>query len=898
MSEADSRPDPDALLRQIQSEEERARRGRLKIWLGFAPGVGKTYAMLEDARELHSDGADVVVGWVDTHGRYDTAALLLGLEILPRRTVPYRGRNLEEFDLDAALARKPAVLLLDELAHTNAAGGRHPKRWQDALELLDAGIEVHTTLNVQHVESLNDVVAQITSVRVRETVPDAIVDRADEIVLVDLDPEDLLQRLREGKVYLGEQKERAARGFFHRGNLLALRELALRRAAERVDADVLAWRREHRIATPWPTGERILVCVGSAPASARLVRATRRMAAGLRAPWFAAWVERPGTTPLSRADRERLEAHLRLVESLGGTVVRLEGMAPADAILAWAREHNVTRIVIGKPTHSRWRDRLRGSLLGEIVRGSGEIDVHVISGDELEEAAAKAVEPRAEGVAWGEYASAAALVALATAIGIAAGLLLAPPDVAMLYLLGIMLTAVRAGRGPSVFAAALSTAAYDFFFVPPYLTFAVSDSRHLLTFAVMFAVGIVISALARRIRRQEQAARGREERSTTLYALARDLGAALDEHEAARAITRHAAEVFGCGAALLVRAPDRALTPAAVVGEVPLDGSQLGVARWAFEHERAAGVGTDTLPGARVRCEPLLSGPRVLGVLVLAARAEQAWRADDRHFLDAFVRQGALAIERARLGEEAKAAALRARAEELRSSLLSAVSHDLRTPLAAITGAASALRDETAGLGAAERAELLDTIAEEADRLERLLGNLLDMTRLESRGVELRREWVPIEEIVGAALTRLENLLEGRQVQTSLPEDLPLVAADPLLLEQLIINLVENALKYTPPESPIEIEAAAREGRLELVVADRGPGLARGEETRVFEKFFRGAHRGMPGVGLGLAICRAIAEAHGGSLEAENRAGGGALFRLVLPLDAEAPAGAVSELAP
>jgi two-component system sensor histidine kinase KdpD len=890
MSEPDGRPDPDALLRRIQTEDERARCGRLKIWLGFAPGVGKTYAMLEAARELHSEGGDVVVGWVDTHGRYDTAALLLGLEILPRRVVAYRGRSLEELDLDAGLARKPGVLLVDELAHTNAPGSRHPKRWQDVEELLDAGIEVHTTLNVQHVESLNDVVAQITGVAVRETVPDALVDRADEIVLVDLAPEELLERLREGKVYLGEQKERAARGFFRRGNLLALRELALRRAAERVDADVLAWRREHRIETPWPAGERILVCVGPAPASGRLVRAGRRMAAGLRAPWFVAWVERPGTTPLSQADRERLESHLRLAESLDATVVRLEGARPAEAILAWAREHNVTRLVIGKPTHARWRDRLRGSLLDDVVRRSGEIDVHVISGDEAERPSAKAAQPRAAPIAWGEYVGAAALVAAATGVASLAASVLELPDVAMLYLLVIMLTAVRAGRGGSVFAAALSTAAYDFFFVPPYFTFAVEDLRHFLTFAMMFAVGVVISALAQRIRRQEQEARAREERSASLYALARELGAALDEGEAARSIARHAAEVFGCGAAVLLPAAGGALLPAAVVGEVPLDASQVGVARWAFEHGRAAGAGTDTLPGVRLRCVPLASGPRVLGVLALGAGSSPWWRADDRHFLDAFVRQAALAVERARLGEEARAAALRARGEELRSSLLSAVSHDLRTPLAAITGAASALRDAAEGLAPAERVELLDTIADEAERLERLLANLLDMTRLESGGVELRREWVPIEEIVGAALGRLERRLAGRAVATDLPEDLPLVAADPLLLEQLLVNLVENAVKYTPAGSPIELSAAVRDGALELAVADRGPGIPRAAESRVFEKFFRGAHPGVPGAGLGLSICRAIAEAHGGSLMAEDRPGGGAVLRLALPLGEGPPA--------
>ncbi|HEY8156332.1 MAG TPA: sensor histidine kinase KdpD [Myxococcota bacterium] len=888
MDEERERPDPDVLLRRIQAEDERQTRARLKVWLGFAPGVGKTFAMLANARELQAAGGDVVVGWADTHGRYDTAALLLGLEFLPRRSIPYRDRTLEEFDLDAALARRPGVLILDELAHSNAPGSRHAKRWQDVRELLGAGIEVHTTLNVQHIESLNDVVAQITGVVVRETVPDAIVDRADEVVLVDLAPEELLLRLREGKVYLGEQKERAARGFFRRGNLLALRELALRRAAERVDVDVQAWRREHEVATTWAIGEKILVCVGPAPASARLLRAGRRMAAGLRAPWVVAWVERPGTTSLSSEDRERLEAHLRLAETLGASVVRLVGERPSEAILRWAREHNATRIVLGKPTHSRWRDLLRGSLLDEIVRGSGEIDVHAIAGDEAPEAPPRRPASGAS-LAWREIAAAAVLVGLATGASALAERLLALPDVAMMYLLAVMLVAIRCGRAASIVAAALSVAAYDFFFVEPVYTFAVSDSRHLLTFGMLFAVGVVMSTLTLRIRRQERGAVEREQRTATLLALSRELGRALDEREAARAIARTLAEVFRCGAAVLRPGPGNALAVAAGAGELPLDAPELAVARWSFAHGEPAGAGTDTLPGSRIRCLPLRSGPRVLGVAALAAGPEKNWSHEDRDLLDAFTRQGALALERALLVEERERAALRARTEELRSTLLSTVSHDLRTPLAAITGAASALREQAAEMDAFERGELLDTVVEEAARLERLLANLLEMTRLESAGIEPKREWVPLEEIIGAVLVRLEAQLEGRSVRTELPEDLPLVAADPLLLEHLVLNLIENAVKYTPPGSPIEIRAEAREGRLHLEVADRGPGLPAGDEERVFEKFYRGRHPHQPGAGLGLAIARAIAQLHGGSLVGENRPGGGALLRLQLPLDANPP---------
>jgi two-component system sensor histidine kinase KdpD len=884
----DSRPDPDAILRRIQAETQRESRARLKIYLGFAPGVGKTFAMLERARELAAAGEDVVVGWVDTHGRYDTAALLLGLEILPRRRVPYRDRELQEFDLDAALARKPGILLLDELAHTNAPGGRHQKRWQDVEELLDAGIEVHTTVNIQHVESLNDVVAQITGVRVRETVPDAIVDRGDEVVLVDLQPEELLVRLREGKVYLGEHAERAARGFFRRGNLLALRELALRRAAERVDVDVQAYRREHGIAASWPIGECILVCVGAAPASARLVRAACRIAAGLRAPWVATWVERPETTPLSARDREQLEENLRLAETLGASVVRLVGARPSEAILSYARENSISRIVIGKPTHSRWRDLWRGSLLDEVVRGSGPIDVHVILGDEAV-APLRRAQREPEVLDWGGMAVAAALVAAATSVASAAWRFLALPDVAMLYLLVILVAAVRWGRGPSVLAAALSVAAYDFFFVEPYHTFAVSDLRHTLTFAAMFTIGLVIGTLALRIRRHERAAVQREQRTAALVALTRELDGARAE-----ALVKAMRDVFGRGAAVLLDDREQGLAPAARAGDVPLDAPELAVARYTYERDEPAGAGTDTLPGARVRCLPLRSGPESFGVLVIAAGREDGFRHEDRDLLEAFARQGALVLARSRLVEAAQTAAVRARTEELRSSLLASVSHDLRTPLAAITGAASALRDEGSGLETRERRELLATISEEAGRLERLLVNLLDMTRLESGGLEPKREWVPLEEIVGAALTRLEAQLAGRDVRTEIPADLPLAFADPLLLEQLVLNLLENAVKHTPAGTEIEIRAVARESALELEVADRGPGLEPGDETRIFEKFQRGARAGAGGVGLGLAICRGIAMAHGGSLHAENRPGGGALFRLTLPL-LEAPPGAPAE---
>jgi two-component system sensor histidine kinase KdpD len=889
MNEETARPDPDLLLRRVTAEETRARRGKLKIFFGFAPGVGKTYRMLQVARELLAQGTDVAVGAVETHGRYETAALLLGLEVMPRRPMEYRGRSLEEFALDEALARKPKVLILDELAHTNVPGSRHTKRWQDVDELLGAGIDVYTTVNVQHLESLNDVIEQITDVRVRETVPDSLLERADEIELVDIAPEELLVRLREGKVYLPDQAARAAEHFFQRGNLLALRELALRRIAERVDADVRAYRDEQGVASTWATAERILVCIGPAPASERLVRAARRVAVGLRAPWIAAYVDTPAMAPLGQADRERLEAHLRLAESLGASVVRLTGPRVSDALLEHARRHNVTRILIGKPTHGRLRDLLGGSLLNEVVRGSGEIEVHVISGVTDTVPLRPSPLPRASSPP-GRYAWAAVFVAVTTAVSIGASLVVPLPDVEMLYLVAVMVSALYLGRGPSLLAAALGVAAYDFFFVPPAYTFAVGDTRHVLTFGMMFGVGLVVSALAARVRRQESDAQFREERTRTLYALAHELGAAKTEKDIAVVACQNAAAVFA-PQAWVVKLNDAGvleqLAAYPLVGTV-LEERELSVARWVIEHGFPAGLGTDTLPGAPALSMPLAVAATPLAALVLRPAPGSAPDAEQRTFLESFCRQVALALSRVDLDERARQADLRARTEEMRSALLSAVSHDLRTPLGAITGSATTLR-ENPGLEPHTRDEMLATICDESRRLERLLSNLVDMTRLESGAVTLKREWLPLDEVVGAALTRLEGALGSRPIRTKVPADLPLVSLDAVLMEQLLVNLLENALKYTPAGTEIEIAAAVTGAGLELEVSDRGRGIPPGDEERIFERFYRQSAAGVPGVGLGLAICRAIARAHGGTLRAHNRPGGGATFRLVVPLVGSPP---------
>ncbi len=881
------RPDPDALLARVTAEERREARARFKIFFGMAPGVGKTYRMLQVARDLVAEGVDVVVGEIETHGRYDTAGLLLGLEVLPRRELPYRGRVVEEFDLDAALARRPRILLLDELAHSNAPGARHQKRWQDVLELLDAGIEVYTTLNVQHVASLNDVVAQITRIQVRETVPDSLLERADEIELVDLAPEELLERLREGKVYFPEQAERAREHFFQRGNLLALRELALRRMAERVDADVLAWRREHGVSAGWATAERVLVCVGPAPDSARLVRAARRIAAGLRAPWIAAAVEETGRPPLGDEDRDRLESHLRLAEALGAQVVRLTGVRISDAVLECARRRNVTRIVLGKPRHPRLRDVLRGSLVDEIIRGSGGIEVNVVAGDPGPE---RAPEPRPEQRAQLlDHARALAIVAATTVLALAVQALVAVPDIEMLFLLGVMVAAITCGRGASIVAAFASVLAYDFFFVPPAFTLAVADVRYFLTFAMMFGVSVVMGTLARRLREQQQAAVGRERTTSALYALSRELGAALDSAGAAAVCVRAAAEAFDAEAVLLIRREGDELEPlAASPPDAPLSPAERAVARWVLAHGAPAGRGTDTLPGERVVCTPLRTFGEVLAILAVRPARERGLGAEQRSFLEALARQVALALDRVRLADEARQAALRAKTEELRSGLLSSVSHDLRTPLAVITGAGTMLRDE-ATLDPGLRRDLVETVCEEAERLERLVSNLLDMTRLDSGTVAPKREWVPLDEVVGGALTRLERRLSGRRITTRLAEDLPLLSIDPVLVEQLFVNLLENAAKYTPPGSEMEVGARREGGTIVVEVADRGPGLPPGDEERVFERFYRGAHATVRGVGLGLPIARAIAQAHGGRLVAASRPGGGAVFRLMLPVPTDVP---------
>jgi two-component system sensor histidine kinase KdpD len=877
----DDRPDPDVLLAQLKAEQTRATRARLKIFFGAAPGVGKTYAMLQEARHAREDGEDVVIGVVETHGRRETEALVGGIPVLPRRAVQHRGVQLAELDLDAALARKPRLILVDELAHTNAPGSKHVKRWQDVLELLDAGIDVDTTINVQHVESLGDVIQQITGVRVRETVPDALIERADEIELVDISPDELLERLAEGKVYVPDQAQRAVQNFFHKGNLHALRELALRRTAERVDAEVRAYRKEKGISETWPTSERILVGVGPSPASERLIRATKRMAEGLHAEWAAAHVEVLGAPPLSDKDRDRVESHLRLAQALGGDVVRLAGPTVAGAVLDYARESNVTRIVAGKPTHPRWHDLLRGSLLDSLIRGSGSIEVHVIAPVEGGKPPPASPVPREHATATA-YGWAVLAIAVATAGCVMLNSYATMAEITMVYLIAITLASLG-GRGPSLLAASLAVAAFDFCFVPPLYTFAVTDLRYLMTFAVMFAAGIVISTLTTRLRGQERDALIRERHTAALLGLTRDIASATSPADVAAVTVQHLEASFPVSAAVLVPDPGEAGALTAVAGLMPLAAQELGVVGWAFEHKQTAGKGTDTLPGARILAVPLVSGDDAVGVIAVQAKQDPRRRGGIAvALIEAIARQAGLALGRVKFAEQAREAALRVRTEETRTALLSAVSHDLRTPLAVITGAATTLRDDGDRLPPAARHDLSSQIVDDARRLERVLGNLLQLTRVES-GLVPAPELIPVEELVGGALTRMEGALGTWKVDLDIPPDL-VVPVDPVLFEQVLINLIDNAIKHGAP--PLEIRAAREGDRVVLDVVDHGRGVPAELAETLFDKFVRASNA--PGAGLGLAVVRAIVEAHGGQVRVDNVPGAGARFRVDLP--AEHPA--------
>jgi two-component system, OmpR family, sensor histidine kinase KdpD len=887
----DTRPDPDQLLARLKQEEEQARRGKLKIFFGASAGVGKTYAMLSAARALKQQGVDVVIGVIETHGRAETEALVGGLERLPLKPVIYRERVFNEFDLDGALARKPQLILVDELAHSNAAGSRHPKRWQDVGELLDAGIDVWSTMNVQHLESLNDIVSGITGIRVWETVPDRVFDETDELVIVDLPPDELLQRLKEGKVYLPQQAERAVRNFFRKGNLIALRELALRRTADRVDDEMLQYRRELAVSPVWQTRESLLLCIGPDDRSEKLVRSTARMAAQLDVPWHCIYVETPRLQRLPDSARHRVMRVLKLAEDTGATTATLSASALAAAIVKYAHEHNLSRVVLGRDTGRLprpWRTTLVDAV-GSLAKDLDVIQIALPARDRARRRSTKEMasdEPAGRTLAswpWRPYAMSAAICAGVTLLTAPMHSVLDLANIVMVFLLAVVLVAVRYGRGPAVMAAFLSVGAFDFFYVPPRFTFSVGDAQYLLTFAVMLVVALVIGQMTAGLKFQARVATSREERVSALYAMSRDLSGALMAEQIAEIAARFVLSEFEARAGLMVADENGRVSGVLALPMAPV-GIDPGVAQWAFDHAEAAGCGTGTLPGSPLLYVPLKAPMRMRGVLAIEPRnPERLIGPEQRRLLDTCASLLAISLERVHYVEVAQSTTLQMESERLRNSLLAAISHDVRTPLAALLGMAESLAVlQPPPTGA--QAEIVAAMRDAARRMNALVNNLLDMARLQSGAVQLNRQWQPLEEVVGSALKAMSGVLDPRRVRVSLPEDLPLLHIDAVLIERVLCNLLENAVKFTPAGSDIEISAATSEEGVSVMIDDHGPGLPKGREAAIFQLFERGRKESAtPGVGLGLAICHAIVEAHGGTIRGETRAQGGARFVFDLP---------------
>ncbi|MFA7405118.1 MAG: sensor histidine kinase KdpD [Pelobacteraceae bacterium] len=881
----DIRPSPEAMLKLAQAEEVTAELGKLKIFLGYAAGVGKTYAMLEAARKRKTDGRDVVVGYVESHGRAETDALLDGLELVKRKHVHYLGVALPEMDIDAILARKPQIALVDELAHSNAPGSRHEKRWQDVEEILEAGIDVYTTVNIQHFESLNDVVAQITGITVRETVPDRLLDLAFEIKLIDLPPEDLLQRLHEGKIYLADQAAKAIEKFFRPGNLMALRELSLRRTAARVDDQMRAYMETQSIAGPWPTAERLLVCVSGSPYSEKLIRATCRLAEELKGQWFTVYIETPADSRHVRENREHIWRDLRLAESLGGQVASVTATDITNAVLEYATRHNITKIVMGKPTRRHWRKILQTPIVDRIIQRSGAIDVVIVSFEPDKSTASATAHKHRNPFELSGYAASVALVSAATVVCALLRPFLAPTNMVMFYLLAVVVAALRLSRIPAIATAFLGVLAFDFFFVPPRMTFAVADTQYLLTFLGLFVVGIVISTLVARSRERADVMRAREVQTASLYYLSRDLAASVDCTAVLSAVVRNVEEALNAQVVIFLPEGERLDIMAASDG-LELDLKEQAVADWTFRNNHPAGRATDTLVSATLIYLPLQTPASVLGVMGVLLKNEHEYHSqENRRLLDAFATQAAMAMERIQFSHQAEQTQILQARENLERALLNSISHDLRSPLSTVTGVLTSLKEEGAHLGDTARRELLETACSEAERLNRFVGNLLDMTRIEAGAVKLNLEPCDVQELVGCALAVLETRGDTRKVSFQMQPVMPMVPMDLVLMIQVLVNLLENSLKYSPPGSPIEIFASTDSSWLMLEVTDRGPGVPEQDLKRVFDKFYRiPVPEGAGGTGLGLSICKGIIEAHGGRISAENRTDGGLRIVARLPL--------------
>ncbi|HWA29321.1 MAG TPA: sensor histidine kinase KdpD [Lacunisphaera sp.] len=873
-----ARPDPDALLSSLRAAEARARRGHLKIFLGMCPGVGKTYAMLRTAQQERAAGTPVVVGLVETHGRAETEALLAGLTVLPRKFIEHRGTRLTELDLEAVRTLHPKLVVVDELAHTNAPGSRHAKRWQDVLELLEAGIDVLTTLNIQHVESRADAVRQITGAPQQETVPDSMLDLADELELVDLTPETLLDRLQEGKVYLGERAAAARENFFKESHLAALRELALRYTAERVDRQLRELRAGVAKQTVWRSGERLLVAVGPSPFSTQLVRWTRRLAAAQGAPWLAVHVE--SVTPLTPDDRKLLDRNLALARELGAEIVVTHDNDIAAALVRVALQHNATQIVVGKPRHAWWtRFTPGGSLVDRIIWLGGNIDVYVVpaetSGSPL---SFDSLDHELRSGA-GEYGLAAGVIA---ALTLAA--LLLPTNyylaAGLVYLLAVILLSLRVGRGPVLMAGVLSALTWNYLFIPPRFTFRIEKIEDGLLFGTYFVVALVAGQLTSRIRAQALAERRREGRAMALFNLTRSLAEARSLDEAVFAALRQADALFGAKTALLLHLGDERLAPH-FSGSFALDDKERGVSDWVFRHRRPAGRFTDTLPGSAAFYLPLVREDRAVGVLGVAVPRDVTLTLAQRDLLEAFARQLALSVEREHLRDASEREKLLAESEKLHRVLLDSVSHELRTPLAVISSSLENIQDAPADL----RAELVREARAAARRLNRLVGNLLDQTRLESGALRPRLDWCDPRDLINAAVEGVRDTLVQHPLEISLPDELPPLRADYALTEQALANLLLNAARHTPDGTPIFVAAGLDHdgSRMYFTVADRGPGFPLAMRERLFKKFERGDAAKAGGLGLGLSLVRGFVAAQGGEVVVGENPGGGAVFTIYLP---------------
>lgn len=853
--------------------------------------------MLESAHERLSESTNVVVGWVETHGRQETASLLEGLPIVPPRSIEYRGRTFQEMDLDALLARRPELVLVDELAHSNIPGSRHARRYQDVEELLNAGINVFTTLNIQHIESLNDVVTRITGVRVHETVPDRLLEKADQIQLIDIPPEELLQRLHEGKVYVPAQAEQAIQKFFRPGNINALRELALRHTAERVDSQLRQYMRIHAISGPWPAGERVMACVSASPFSAQVIRTARRMATNLKADLLVAYVERVDRLS-NDEEQEQLQSNLRLAEELGAEVIRLSGDDVAAELLHLARRKNVTQLVVGKTPHHPFRQLWRGSAVDRIIRDSAGIGVHIVPGNPREHTASRypVRSPSGTRVRPSVYLAYLETLATVTATGLISWKLEEPlgiTNIALLFLLPVLYAATRRSKIQAIFASLLGVIVFDFFFVPPRLSFTVQDVRYLLSFAIFVLIGMTTATLATRLRRQVDNTRKHAAMTESLYGLSRSIAAVNDTNQVIREVANCVAETTQGGVAIYLPTETGRLEQQVVMGP---DASrlssenELAVAAWVFEHGQAAGKTTDTLSGAAGLHVPLKSERRTLGVLAVALDTPEQIPAERRQLLEATANLTALALTRLQFAAEASRVMQLAESERLRSTLFNSISHDLRTPLASIIGSATGLLDDAGLYDNSGRESLLLTIKDEAIRMNRLVNNLLDMTRLESGALRINKDWCEMQEVIEVALRRCHDILGDRPVTIDIPPDLPLVSADFGLIEQVLVNLFDNAVKYSPKDTAISLRVFRERDEIQVEVADRGPGLPAEDVRRVFEKFSRSdAVRHISGTGLGLSICRGFIEAHGGRIWAANRPGGGAVFAFTLPNSAEQP---------